>query len=258
MYKRQLRYYDKHTCIITVESLAGKLLHKWLDDVNEGIEKVSATRRVFLTQQALEPFLRAKAKELGAELRFATEMVDFVQDDHGVTATVRDLAKGETYQVRSRYMIACDGFRSPTRQALGIPTHGPGLLSRALTIYFQIQPSSKPALAKLANAHYNGVIYVTNPEIRGFFRFDREKKESFLVINSAGPAGTEESRFPADTMTMEKAEEFLRSAIGDDSIGFDVHQLSRWEAIADIPERLRQGRVFLAGDAAHRMPPSGT
>lgn len=251
------KFYDEHTCIITVETLAGKLLHKWMEDVNEGIENVSATRRVFLTQQALEPLLRAKAKALGATIRFSTEMVDFAQDATGVTATLRDGETGQQSQVRAKYMIACDGFRSPTRHKLGIPTHGPGLLSRALTIYFQIKEEDKPKLAKLRNTHYSGVIYVANETVRAFFRFDREKKESFLVINSAGKHGTEASRFPADTMTEAKAAEYLRAAIGSDGVGFDIHQLSTWEAIADVPERMREGRIFLAGDAAHRMPPSG-
>lgn len=257
MLKESLKYYDEHTCIITIESLAGKLLHKWMEDVNEGIENVSATRRVFLTQQALEPLLRAKAKELGATLRFSTEMVDFNQDSTGVTATLRNCETSQLSKVRAKYMIGADGFRSPTRTQLNIPTHGPGLLSRALTIYFQIREEDKPKLAKLPNAHYSGVIYVANETMRAFFRFDREKKESFLVINSAGKQGTEESRFPADTMTEEKTAGYLRAAIGSDDVGFDIHQLSTWEAIADVPERIRQGRVFLAGDSAHRMPPSG-
>jgi 2-polyprenyl-6-methoxyphenol hydroxylase-like FAD-dependent oxidoreductase len=257
MQTESLKYYDETACIVTIESLAGKLMNVWQSDVNAGIEDISATRRVFLTQQALEPLLRARARELGATLRFATEMVSFTQDDRGVTATLRNLEDQSVRQVRARYMVACDGFRSGIRKALDIPMHGPGLLSRALTIYFQIKEESKAALARLPNAHYTGVIYISNPTVRAFFRFDREKKESFLVINSAGEVGSEASRFPADTVTEEKAAEYLRAAIGDDSIEFDIHQLSTWEAVADMPERLRVGRVFLAGDAAHRMPPSG-
>lgn len=151
-------------------------------------------------------------------------------------------------------MVAADGFNSGVRNRLGIPTRGPGLLSRALTIYFQI--TDKEALAKLPNAHYSGVIYVANETVRCFFRFDRDKKESFLVINAAGKQGTEESRFPADTMTMEKAKAYLHAAIGAE-IGFEIFQLSTWEAIADLPDRFCVGRILLAGDAAHRLPPSG-
>ncbi|KAL9094068.1 MAG: hypothetical protein Q9165_003738 [Trypethelium subeluteriae] len=254
MQKESLRYYDKHTCIITIESLAGKVIHKWLDDVNEGIEKISATRRVFLTQQALEPLLRAKALELGADLWFSTELTDFSQDSDHVTAFVYNSQTGTRRKIRAKYMIAADGFNSGVRNKLGIPTRGPGLLSRALTIYFQI--TDKDALAKLPNAHYSGVIYVVNEAVRCFFRFDRDKKESFLVINAAGEQGTEESRFPADTMNTEKAKEYLRAAIGAD-VDFEIFQLSTWEAIADLPDRFREGRILLAGDAAHRMPPSG-
>lgn len=181
-------------------------------------------------------------------------MVDFTQDDTGVTAVLRNRETGAERKVKARYMIAADGFRSGVRSQLGIKSEGPGLLSRALTIYFQVKDTE--ALDKLPNAKYSGVIYVANEVVRAFFRFDKPRKESFLVINSAGEQGTEESRFPADTMTDEKAAEYLRAAIGAD-IACEIHELSTWEAVADVPERIREGRVFLAGDAAHRMPPSG-
>ncbi|KAH8646863.1 FAD binding domain-containing protein [Xylariales sp. PMI_506] len=254
MQSESLKYYDEKTCIVVIESLAGKLLYYYLDDVNEGIEEVSATKRLFLTQQALEPLLRAKTKELGAEIQFSIEMIDFTQDANGVTALLRNIETGAHQKVRAKYMVGADGFRSTTRNKLGIPTRGPGLLSRALTIYFQIKDKEK--LATLANAHYSGVIYVVNEFVRAFFRFDREKQESFLVINAAGAQGSEESRYPADTMSMDKAAEYLRAAIGAD-VDFEILRLTTWNAIADVPDRICQGRVLLAGDAAHRMPPSG-
>ena len=193
-------------------------------------------------------------RELGADLRFSTELVDFSQNEEHVTAILRDNQSRMRRRIRARFMVAADGFNSGVRNKLGIPTRGPGLLSRALTIYFQI--TDKEALAKLPNAHYSGVIYVANEAVRCFFRFDRDKKESFLVINAAGEPGTEESRFPADTMTMEKAKGYLRAAIGAD-VDFEIFQLSTWDAIADLPDRFCVGRVLLAGDSAHRMPPSG-
>lgn len=180
-------------------------------------------------------------------------MISIAENSSSVTARLHDRDSKVPYDVRCKYLIGCDGFRSTTRSLLGIQTKGPGLLSRALTIYFEILDKEK--LSHLANAHYSGVIYASNETVRCFFRFDRDKKESFLVINSAGKQGSEESRYPADMASMEKAEEYLRAAIGDPSIEFKIHQLTTWEAIADMPERLREGRVFLAGDAAHRMPP---
>lgn len=183
------------------------------------------------------------------------EMVDFTQDDQGVTALLRNTDTGSPHKVRAKYMVGADGFRSTTRTKLGIPTKGPGLLSRALTIYFQIK--DKAALAKLANAHYSGVIYVVNEAVRAFFRFDRAKQESFLVVNAAGPPGSEASRYPADTMSHATAAAYLRAAIGANNIDFEILRLTTWHAIADMPDRLAAGRVLLVGDAAHRMPPSG-
>src|SRR5215510_14566509 len=75
--------------IMAVETLAGRELTYFISNLNEGIRDVSPTERVFISQSLLEPLLKSKAEELGATLRFATDMVSFDQDDGGVTAVVR-------------------------------------------------------------------------------------------------------------------------------------------------------------------------
>src|SRR6058998_3397488 len=76
--------------IMAVETLAGKELTYFISNLNEGVRDVSPTERVFISQSLLEPLLKMKAEELGAQLRFATEMTSFEQDSSGLTATVRD------------------------------------------------------------------------------------------------------------------------------------------------------------------------
>ena len=94
--------------------------------------------------------------------------------------TLRDLDSGEEHTVRSRYVIAADGNRSPMRTRLGIGMNGHGILSNSITIYFRADCT--PLLAD----RNEGVIYVHNPELRGFFRIDRAGKSGFLVINTVG------------------------------------------------------------------------
>src|SRR5215472_10510863 len=72
--------------VMAVETLAGKELAWYVPNLNEGVRDVSPTVRVFLTQKLLEPLLRARAEELGAELRFGTDMLSFEEDGGGVTA----------------------------------------------------------------------------------------------------------------------------------------------------------------------------
>ena len=61
--------------VMAVETLAGKELAWYVPDLNAGVRDVSPSVRVFLTQKLLEPILKARAEELGAELRFGTELI---------------------------------------------------------------------------------------------------------------------------------------------------------------------------------------
>src|SRR6185312_3177897 len=92
--------------IMGVETLAGKEVAYYIANLNEGIRDLSSCERVFISQSLLEPLLKQRAEELGAELRFATEMISFEQDGAGITAQIRHRDSGETATVRARYMIA--------------------------------------------------------------------------------------------------------------------------------------------------------
>src|SRR5438477_8131060 len=76
--------------IMAVETLAGKELAWFIANLNEGVRDVSPCTRVFITQSVLEPLLQKRALELGAELRFGTQMTSFTQDADGVTAFIKD------------------------------------------------------------------------------------------------------------------------------------------------------------------------
>ena len=75
--------------ILAVESLAGAEIERYIANLNAGVTDISPCRRCFISQSLLEPLLKSRAQELGAELLFGTEMVSFEQDADGVTAIVR-------------------------------------------------------------------------------------------------------------------------------------------------------------------------
>src|SRR6188474_1591531 len=75
--------------IMAVETLAGKELAYFISNLNEGIRDVSPCERVFISQSLLEPLLKSRADELGAELRFATDLVSFEQRADHVSAIIR-------------------------------------------------------------------------------------------------------------------------------------------------------------------------
>ncbi len=260
--RRGEEQYHPNGGINNVESLAGREIASYFANLNAGVEEFSPTVRLFIDQDALEPILRARAAELGAELRYRVECASVSQDGDGVTATLRDLDGGSERTVRSKYLVAADGNRSRIREQLGIAMRGHGLLSNSITIYFRAEVDLTPLLA----GRDQGVNYVTNPVLRGFFRLDRSGNRGFLVVNLVGDTARPEivAAYPdapwanvAQSITKQRALELLRAAIGVPDIPVVIEDVATWRAVADSAERYQDRRVFLAGDAAHTMPPNG-
>ncbi|MGZ4773261.1 MAG: FAD-dependent monooxygenase, partial [Ilumatobacteraceae bacterium] len=171
-----LALYSPDGGINAVETLAGREIANYIPNINAGVEDISPARALFMPQQVLEPILLQRAREFGAHVQYATELVGHSQDEHGVTATVRNVDSGREQMIKAQYLVACDGNRSPIRERLGIEMVGHGLLSRSVTIYFRADCSAALRGRNL------GVIYVTNPQVRGFFRLEKTGLGGFLVV----------------------------------------------------------------------------
>jgi len=236
--------------IMASETLAGKELAWFVSNLNEGIRDVSPTERVFISQSLLEPLLKSKAEELGAQLRFGTEMISFEQDANGVTAFIRARDGGQTESVRAAYMIAADGAHGSVRERLGIPLDGRGAFSNSVTIYFRAN------IAPLLRARNLSVIYINNSVLRGFFRFEKPFDWGFLAINALG-----DPRNPitdvSTGLTEAQCVEYVLAALGVNDIPITIENVMPWKAQADVADRFQRGRIFLAGDSAHVMPPNG-
>jgi 2-polyprenyl-6-methoxyphenol hydroxylase-like FAD-dependent oxidoreductase len=242
--------FSQDGAIMAVETLAGKELAWFITNINEGIRDVSPTVRLFITQKLLEPLMQQKAAELGADIHFGTGMISFEQDATGVTAEIRNRATGQTDTARARYMVACDGARSPVREKLGIALRGRGVFSQSVTIYF------KAPVAPLLRDRNLSVILVSNPQLRGFFRFEKPYERGFLVVNTTGDPASPNTDIWSD-LTPRRCEEYVRIALGDPSIPVEIEDVMKWQARADPADRYQSGRVFLAGDSAHAITPYG-
>lgn len=243
--------YFPNGCVNEVRSLSTGEIATFIPDLNGGVEEFSPSRRLFVAQDAIEPLLRGKALEYGAVLRYGAEVTIKESDSEGVTTCVRDVDTGKTQVVRARYVVAADGNRSPIRDSLGIAMDGHGELSRSATIYFRAD------FRHLLGQQELGVTYVTNDDLRGFFRFERSGRAGFLVVNTLGDP-TEPSNLDVwKEMTPARAKELVISALGDRSIDVVVDDVALWTATANVADRYGNGRIFLAGDAAHVVPPNG-
>lgn len=247
--QKSYEQYEPDGAIVSVETLAGKELNWDVARLNEGVRDLSPTERLFISQVGLEPMLKTRAEELGAELRYATEMISFEEDSDGVTAVLRERDTGEISTVRARYMIAADGAHSRIRNQLEIPMPGRGVLSKSVTIYF------RASVGPLLRGRNLSVILVRNPTFRGAFRFEKPYESGFLIVYALGDP--DDPVTDVWDLTEERSQELVRVGLGADDVPITVDDVQRWECTDSVAERYRQGRIFLAGDAAHVMLPFG-
>src|SRR5262245_42860429 len=239
--------------IVAVESLGGKELMAFFTNFNEGVEQLSPTARLFITQIGLEPLLRNHAASLGAAHQYATELVSFEQDDDEVRAVVRPRDGGEETLVHARYLVAADGAHSAIREQLGIPMLGRGTFANCITIYF------KADVRELLGDRNLSVVYVNHPTLLGFFRFNITGDSGFLAVfvTSDADGSNRTTDIAADT-SEDRCIAYVRTALGcGPDLPIEIESVQPWNAEAGWAERFVDGRVLLAGDAAHVMPPTG-
>jgi 2-polyprenyl-6-methoxyphenol hydroxylase-like FAD-dependent oxidoreductase len=245
------REFRQGGAIVAVESLGGKELAYFYRSYNEGVEGLSPTDRLFLTQVGLEPILRRRAAELGASHSFGTDLVSFEQRDDHVVSVIRPHGGGPDEVVTSDYLVAADGVHSRVREQLGIPMSGRGSFADCVTIYFRADVNH------LLGERNLSVVYVNHPELMGFFRFSITGDSGFLaVFATVDRDGRRDTHVAAEAST-DRCIELVRTALGDAVEPISIESVQRWSAMAVTAESFQHGRVFLAGDAAHAMPPTG-
>jgi 2-polyprenyl-6-methoxyphenol hydroxylase-like FAD-dependent oxidoreductase len=188
-----------------------------------------------IAQDRLEPIIRTKAIELGADVRLSTELRSFHQDAGGVTASLRR-SDGSEYTLRADYMIAADGHASPIREALGIGRDGRGHVRTIRSVLFR---------ADLEQYLESGIsqFEIQQPDLTAMLTTYRDGRWLLMVWDD------EERDEPA-------LQAMVNRAIGRADLAIEIITTGRWELSALIADRFSSGRVFLAGDAAHTLPPA--
>jgi putative polyketide hydroxylase len=234
--------------IVWAKTLAGEEIERrvpWRASTQSAA--VSPVRNCLCAQDDLEPVLRSYAeKQPLGQLRFNTELESFDQDDRGVIATLVDTTTGKREEIWAQYLIAADGAQSRVRRALAVEMLGEEDVYDSVNILFNAD--LRPWTAHRPAALY----FIENPHFRAtFLTINAHDRWGFLV-NSLKAYG-----YSAADFTPERSVELVRSAAGVADLPVKVLGVAPWTASAHVAEQYRHGRVFLAGDAAHEMPPTG-
>ena len=209
---------------------------------------VSPTTAAIRPQDHVEPVLVARIRALGmTDLRFATALVSFDQDAHGVTALIRAVASGEETRVEARYLVGADGGRSPVRTALGIEPVGPTGLEHHASFLFR----SPGFMARLGDRRY-ALYMVGGPGLPSGVLLPMDPDDRW-VYAAMGPQPVLEGLLASPDAAIGA----IRAAAGLPDLEVELLASMPLEFAAQLAPTWRVGRAFLAGDAAHRMPPIG-
>ena len=209
----------------------------------------SPTRICDVPQDLMEPILLGAAGRRGSTIRMNTELVDLVQDETGVTATVKDRTAGETYQIRAKYLIGADGGKSRVAELVELPFEGQLGVAGSMNIVFNAD------LTRYV-AHRPSVLYwVLQPGANiggigaGLVRMVRPWNE-WLVVWGYDITGGEKQLDDAEAIAI------VRNLVGDPELAVTIRSTSTWTVNNLYAARYTAGRVFCMGDAVHRHPPT--
>ncbi len=237
---------------VICRSLAGEeygRIRTWGNDPARRLAYELGTPETFidLPQNYLENILVSAAAHKGANVQFHTELVDFEQDEDGVSSTLENKLTGARFRVRSKYLIGADGARSMIADRLGLPFEGEMDSSGATNIVFQAD------LSRFVEHRPSSLYWMVYPQEEGGM--------STGAVRMVRPwhrwlATTGYDLDHPPVLDDAAARKIVHNLIGDDSVDVEIESTSLWSFNKCWATELYRGRVFCAGDAIHRHPPT--
>jgi 2-polyprenyl-6-methoxyphenol hydroxylase-like FAD-dependent oxidoreductase len=188
-----------------------------------------------ISQYTLEPLLKSIAEKLPTvTVRYGCEFLDFEEDAASVTANVRT-AGGATSQVRAHYLAGCDGGSSLVRKQLGIALSGEGnILQLRQALYRCDELYERIPIGK--GRHFHVV------DDRSTQLILQDSTRHFTLWSIVEQDSDMRAQF-AKTIAM--------------PLAFEMLYVGEWRQNLLLADAYGRGRVFLAGDAAHLVIPTG-
>jgi putative polyketide hydroxylase len=234
--------------ILWTETLAGKEIERRVPGrATPRNMAVTPVKNCLCAQDDLEPVIRRFAEAAGTgTLRFNTELTSFSQRPGAVTGLLTDRMTGEETPFTARYLIAAEGAQSRVRRALAVKMLGEENVYDSVNILFHADLTQWVAHRPAA------LYFVEQEDLRAtFLTINGRDRWGFLIH------GPKQYGWQPQDFTPEFCTELIRKAVGVEDLDVSVLGVNPWQASAIVSDRYRVGDVFLAGDAAHEMPPTG-
>ena len=234
--------------IVWTETLAGKEIERRVPG-RATSKSLAATpvKNCLCAQDDLEPVIRRFAESAGpGMLRFNTELTSFSQKSGAVTGTLTDRTTGAETPFTTRYLIAAEGAQSRVRRELAVKMVGKEKVYDSVNILFHAD------LTQWVQHRPAALYFVEQEDLRATFLTINGRDRWGFLIHGPSQYGWQPKDF-----TPEFCADLIRSAVGVADLDISVLGVSPWQASAIVADRYRVGDVFLAGDAAHEMPPTG-
>ncbi|MFM9919100.1 FAD-dependent oxidoreductase [Lacisediminihabitans sp. H27-G8] len=209
----------------------------------------SPTLNCDIPQNYLEPILVKNATSRGTQTRFSSEYISHSQDSEGVTVRVLDRVTGREYVVRAKYLIGCDGARSAVAADIDLPMEGAMDIAGSMNITFTAD------IEELVGHRPSVLYWVVQPGSNvggigaGLVRMVRPWNQWLIVW------GYDITR-PPPLVDEAAAKVIVRNLLGMPDLEPEITGISLWGNNEMFATTLQKGRVFCAGDAIHRHPPS--
>ncbi len=207
---------------------------------------ISPCRPACVPQDHFQQVLLGHLRTLpAAEVRLGVDLTDVTQDGTGCRVVLRDRTTGEVSTRHAPFVLAADGAHSAVRALAGIAMPTTGSLNEALSVVVHA-----PLWAVVGPYRY-GIYGVGGPEAPGTF-LPAGRPDRWVYSFSWDPARESLADYPADRLAGQ-----VRFAAGIPALDVRVIRVGAFSFVAGLADGYRKGRIFLLGDAAHRVTPRG-